>query len=229
MAWPEDSVQSLVSPWWVAVDRARPSRGHLLWAWVPHFASTPYVLIPEGRGSPLEHKRVSLRIEALPITFHPQRIDPPVAALPLDGGEVFTVLRATKRPVLVLNTPARARTDVGLARSPHPPKFIVAPYHSAARNEAGEGTSEAMLARIRRCEYPEILWDKLPIVGEESSVLRLDGLLPLADHHEAFDHTGYGLSPQALVVLDQWTQWFMSGQLPSDCELSQVRELLMSL
>jgi len=42
--------------------------------------------------------------------------------------------------------------------------------------------------------------------GEES-ILRLDQMHPLGEHHQAFECYGYRLSDAALQIFDEWLNW----------------------
>lgn len=91
--------------------------------------------------------------------------------------EARLVLRAKRRPVLVLSTggtevPRPLR--VGAARYQTNPTLIAAPYYGADQGGSSGGWKPEFVERIRRCEYPQYMWDKLPLSGRDESILRLD-------------------------------------------------------
>lgn len=81
LAYPDDSVQTLTSAWWVDDKADSLVRGRLLWTWVPYPEMKPYRLIPEGRGdAPRQHFRArsglkrsvsATRPKALPRSLSP--------------------------------------------------------------------------------------------------------------------------------------------------------------
>lgn len=59
----------------------------------------------------------------------------------------------------------------------------MAPFYGADRDGRRGGWNPLFLERIRRGEYPQYLWDKLPVGTQvKESVLRLDHLQPLGGH-----------------------------------------------
>src|SRR5205807_1023610 len=140
----------------------------------------------------------------------------PVAALPTPPGEVHLVQRAKRRPVLVVSAggpevPPALR--VGSARWPTVPTILVAPYYGVDADGTRGGWPAPFVTRIRRCEYPQYLWDRLPLSGPAESILRLDHLQPVGRHANAYELTRFRLGDEALVLLDEWLAWLMTGQL----------------
>jgi len=96
-----------------------------------------------------------------------------VAALPDYPGEVRTVYRAKARPVVVLSAggpevPRELR--VGAAGWQTAPTLLVAPFYGVDPGGTRGGWREDFVTRIRRGEYPQYLWDKLPLPGAGESV-----------------------------------------------------------
>lgn len=83
------------------------------------------------------------------------------------------------------------------------------------------------MQRIRRCEYPQYFWDRLPLAGAAESILRLDHIQPIARHHNAYEWTQYRLSDDALSVFDEWLVWLFRDELPADGVLADVRAELL--
>jgi hypothetical protein len=199
---PEDSIQYAVDPWWTRDDRGSPDRGRLLRAFVPYPDQEPRRLVLEGRAEPREHGRAVYRVEPFRAGATGPPAGLPVAGMPQAPGEEFVVYKGkTGRPVLVLSEggpaiPAAMRT--GAARWPTAPTLLVAPYYGADQDGTRGGWRPDFVQRIRRAEYPQYIWDSLPIGGPRESILRLDHLFPIARNAAAFE------------VTEQWTRWASS-------------------
>lgn len=205
-------------------------RGRLLWAFVPHVDQHPFVLVSEGRSEATEHGSANYRFEPLRGSAPPAEATLPVAGLPGYPGEVRLVLRAKRRPVLVLSTggvdvPKALR--VGSARYQTNPTIIAAPYYGADQGGSSGGWKPEFVARIRRCEYPQYMWDSLPIPGRRESVLRLDHMQPIGRHGESYDLTEFVLHEDALALLDEYLLWFLMDSLPPDGLLNEIRSTLL--
>lgn len=140
--------------------------------------------------------------------------------------------RAKKRPAVVIaaegsQIPRELRT--GVARWQTNPTILVAPYYGIDRGGKRSGWKREFVERIRRCEYPQYIWDSLPISDIGESVLRLDHLQPIGAHANAYDVTPYCMSADAMGVLDEWLQWLISGRLDTTGVLYDVRQELLAL
>ena len=222
---PDDCLQAVVPPWWTVVEDRRIRRGHLIWAFVPHVDQVPLGLFMEGRSSPTNHQRARYRVEPLDVSQRPAGPRLPVAALPDYPGEVRAVYRAKSRPAIVLSTgghdvPKELRR--GSARWQTAPTLLVAPYYGAGRSERRGGWRPELTERIRSCHYPQYIWDRLPIGASEESILRLDHCQPIGRHPSACRWTPHCLHSDALVVLDEWLEWFIRGEIPSDGILAMI-------
>lgn len=60
-----------------------------------------------------------------------------------------------------------------------------------------------------------------------ASILRLDHICPIGRHYRAYQLTEYELCPEAIAVLDEWIEWFVTGTLGASGTLRDVREMLM--
>lgn len=183
--------------------------------------------MPEGRSEPTVHETANYRIE--PLSQRPPALPRlPVAGLPGYEGEVHAVFRAKRRPALVLSRggdeiPASLRT--GAARYQTHRALLVAPFYGADRDGRRGGWNPLFLERIRRGEYPQYLWDKLPVGAQvKESVLRLDHLQPLGGHASAYTLTDFVLDDEALDLVDEWLQWLLTGKLQSEGILSTIRD-----
>lgn len=162
----------------------------------------------------------------------PVGADLPVAGLPHYPGEVRLVYRAKKRPALVLGVggaeiPRPLRT--GSARYQTNPTILAAPYYGADLGGSTGGWRPEFVDRIRRCEYPQYMWDSLPVPGRRESILRLDHLQPVGKHGQSYELTEYELDAGALTVVDDYLAWLLQGALPVDSLLIEVRRALLGL
>lgn len=221
MALPTDAIQHYVQPWWVDDPTPTVCRGRLLRALVPYPEQNPYILAPNGRtDDSTDHKRARFSIEPYRIDGAAKTRPLPVAALPLWKGERFVVARGKVRPVVVISTPGpRPPRSLagGLAPYQVSPTILVAPYFGATQDGSRGGVPEALLARFRRAEYPQYVWDTLPLADVRESYLRLDQVFPIGSSPGSYELTAFRLSDDALKVLDEWLEWLLSGNdAPSD-------------
>ena len=103
MTYPEDSFQYIVEDWWEKQPGDQPSRGSLIYAFIPHVDQVPYTVEPEGRQEPTLHTSAIVKISPLEMKRGRGRPALPVAAIPLNGNEVLAAYKAKKRPCLVLS------------------------------------------------------------------------------------------------------------------------------
>lgn len=142
------------------------------------------------------------------------------------------MLRAKKRPVVVVSTggvdvPKSLR--VGAARYQTNPTLVAAPFYGADQGGSSGGWKPDFVARIRRCEYPQYMWDKLPLSGRNESILRLDHLQPVGRHGESYELTDFELHEEALDLFDEYLQWFLTGRLFEDGIVNEIRKVLLGL
>jgi hypothetical protein len=229
-SYPPDCLHSLIAPdpWWEPSDKGVPERGRLLWAFVPMVSITPRTLAP-SRAEATEHARATFVLEELRASV---KAAPtlPIAALPLNPGEVHTVYRAKRRPVVVLGVgPAIDPRIFGGDKSwQTAPMLIVAPYFGGAAGKRG-GWNPEFVRRIRHAEYPNYAYDQLPLGNEPESILRLDQLQPIGNHHNSFERTSWRLSEVALSIIDEQLRWLMTGVLDGDGLLDCARAELPKL
>jgi len=229
----DHKIQEFASPWWVPCDLHPVRRGQLIHAFVPHVDLTPQTLTPEGRVTPTEHTEALFRIAPLRIRDPRRRSTLPVAALPPLEGEVYTIHRSKTRPVLVVST-GGPEVPKGLRPSTSPrwqtaPAFLVAPFYGTTRTEGRAGWHPPFIDRIRRCEYPQFMLDTLPLPGTTTdSVLRFDHIQPIGRHHESYQPTGFCLSDDALLIVDEWLTWLWSGEIGEATLLAEIRGALLA-
>ena len=226
---PDDCPQSLIDPWWIN-DPARPLvRGSLIWAYLPHADQEPRVLSLTGRDDdPTDHGIAKYKIEPLQVGTPPRAPGLPVAALPTYPEEVFLVQRAKKRPAVVLGVGGLGISERPLLSGPNwqtSPMMLVAPYYGVLQSTRRTGWNPLLVERIRRCAYPQYIWDKLPSgASTAESILRLDCAQPLSFQRKAFESTRFRLSDEAVQLVTEWYSWLVSGEIPPRGLLEWIRE-----
>jgi len=231
--YPDDSIQAYTETWWENAETAEIRRGRLIWAFVPHVDQIPKALALQGRTEPTSHEKANYQVLPLRIRQPPSAPRLPIAALPHYPGESLIVSRAKKRPALVLGlggveVPSVLRGGSS-ANWMTAPALLVAPYYGVEGGEKRAGWKPPLVDRIRRCEFPQYMWDKLPVDGAEFSILRLDHLQPVGRHHDSYEVTPFCLSQHALGIVDEWLQWMLTGGLDPRGVLMDVREGLLKL
>lgn len=229
---PDNTLQGLADSWWTLTHGRDVCRGRLLRTFVPYADHSPQRLVIEGRSEATEHSRANYRMEALNISRPPPRPSIPVGAVPSRPGEELVVYRGKVRPVLVLGTecPEVPRSmRVGAARYQTMATVLVAPYYGVDRDGSRGGWNDTLVNVIRRCEFPQYMWDSLPLNDVKESILRFDSIQPVALHYTWYDTTPYCLSSEAMGYVDQWIEWLLSGVLSSETTLGYVRSELMKL
>jgi hypothetical protein len=228
--YPDDCVQKYVHPWWIEERADTVVRGRLLWTWVPYPEMKPYRLIPEGRGDdPRQHSRAQFRIETFRMGDPPQGIATlPVAALPMREGETYLVQRGKRRPAIVISTgglPVPKELRPGREHWQSARSILVAPFYGADPSTSRGGWLEPFVERIRHAEYPQYVWDILPVSSSSTSIsiLRLDHVFPIGADPANWKTEPYVLSPDALGVLDDWIGWLLNDRLPADSSLAYLR------
>ena len=197
MNFPDDALQGYVSgQWWQKNEERRLRTGVLLWAVVNHVGVLPHRLVPKGRISATAHTTADFKVEKFTASSRPEDQKLPIAALPAYAGESYGVYRAKVRPVLVIacEFPEVDRQTRGRQlRYQTDQAVLVAPYYGVASGKR-VGFHEPFLKRIRRCAYPQYMWDRLPLKGgREGSVLRLDHIMPIGNRSDWYNFTDYQL------------------------------------
>lgn len=235
MKYPDDSIQSFVSPWWEPDETRTFRRGQLIKAFLPHVSLIPTTLIPTGRtDDPRNHSLVKYQIRPLQIHNRTPLPKLPTAIFPDFQGEIYSVYRAKKRPALVISVGGPdLRPEIRGRGKPHwqsDPTILVAPYYGAEGGAQRAGFSEELARRARRGEYPNFSWDILPLTGSSlaGSILRFDHIQPIGKHHDSYEQTGYCLSEKAMVYVDNWIHWLVEGILDEKSELFYLREAFLS-
>ncbi len=99
----------------------------------------------------------------------------------------------------------------GTAKRSTAPTVLAVPYYGVDSDGKRAGYKPEFVERIRHCEYPQFVWDCLPIDGPEESVLRLDHLQPIGTHYNSYKLSDFKLSDDALEIVDELVQWLIWG------------------
>ena len=231
--YPDDCVQSIIHPnaWWVNNTDRTVCRGALVFAFVPHADQTPYTFEPVARTDATQHDSAIVKVAPIRVNQPLKKTELPVAAMPSYPGEVWAAYRAKRRPCLIIGStfsPVDPALTRGMARHSTAPTMLAAPYYGATKDGSRGGYNPALVEQIRHCDYPQFLWDQLPITGSEESILRLDHLQPIGNHHNAYQLSEYKLSSDALEVVDELFRFLIWGEVPEDSLIAMYREEILS-
>ncbi|MGD2015283.1 MAG: hypothetical protein PVG84_16140 [Desulfobacterales bacterium] len=232
--YPDDCVQGIIEPeksWWVECEGHENRRGRLVWAFIPHVGQMPCTLIPVERGDdPTQHKVAKVRIEPTDIKSLVRYPKLPIPSLPHRKNEVRTVYLAKKRPALIISGGGPWIQKELIKDKPNwqtYPSVIVAPYYGAGESGYRSGYNPVFMTRVRHCEYPQFVWDKLPIgSGPKESIMRLDHMQPIPRNQNSIEFTSHCLRESALLILDEWIEWLITGNLEKDGSLCETRDFL---
>ena len=232
--YPDDCVQSIIhpDPWWIDNSNKTLCRGALVFTFVPHVDQLPYTFEPLGRTEATQHDSAVIRVAPLRVQQPLKQSKLPVAAMPLHSGEVWAAYRAKKRPCLILGSggrPVDKELTRDMARHSTAPTILAAPYYGATQDGTRGGYNPAFVERIRHCEYPQFLWDQLPVTGgPDESILRLDHLQPIGTHHNSYEVTEHKLSDYAVQVVDELVNLLIWGEVPEDSLTAMYRNEIRS-
>lgn len=229
--YPRDCLQSLIKPdaWWEKSEEGTIERGRLLKAFVPIPGLTPMTLTP-SRAEATDHSKAAFVLEPLRASA-PRSSKLPVAALPLNPGEVHAVYKAKHRPVLVIGVgPQIDHKSFGGDKGwQTAPMLMVAPYFGVEGGKSRGGWHPEFVRRIRHAEYPNYVYDQLPDSSEPASILRLDQLQPIGNHHDSYARTEWRLSAIALSIIDEQLRWLTTNVLDAKGLLDIARAELPKL
>lgn len=226
--YPDICPQSLVEPWWNEDPSEDFRPGRLVWAFLPHVDQTPYSLEPAGRDQPTNHNTGFVNIKKFKIGSPPKKKNLPVSAMPVYHNEMLCVYRTKKRPGIIISKGgkyidkalAKGKSKWQTART-----VLLAPSYSVK-----EAFNSDFCERIRRCEYPQFMWDYLPIGGaEKGSLIRFDHLQPVGRSNKSVELTKYCLSERAMAFIMEWVDWLLSGHMVRESEFCETRSFLMEM
>lgn len=229
--YPEDCIQSVVDGWWMPAS-GPVQRGRLIRTHVQFPEMKPHRLTPVGRGDDArQHTRAEYVIDEYRIGDEPQPVSTlPVAGLPLHRGESYIVRRGKVRPAVVLSVGGAAvPAERGAAKWQTNRAFLVAPFYGADADSSRGGWQPTFVARIRHAEYPQYVWDKLPITGSAESVLRLDHIFAIGSDPASYQTLPFRLSTEALAFIDDWLSWLGTESLSPKSNLAYVRSELLKI
>jgi len=71
------------------------------------------------------------------------------------------------------------------------------------------------------------MWDKLPISEKGmDSIIRFDHIQPVGRSQDSIAYTDYSLSERALLLMDEWLEWLITGILDSKSKLCEIGDAL---
>lgn len=234
MGFPEDSIQYVLDDWWLATPLSTPKRGDLVRVMVPFRFGLPTRLVAKRKANePGDHECVDFESQSFAFDTSLTREKLPIAGLPQIEDGSYALSPYKKRPALVLASPADPpdeKLTLGLAGYQKAPCFIVAPYYGTDKNGMRGGYPEELVRLVRRCKYPHFFWDCLPLKGDTtSSLLRLDAMFSVVHDRTWYQHTGFRLSQDGMEIVAEYLEWFMTGALPKESLIRDVRAKLEEL
>ena len=233
-SYPEISIQNAIdpSPWWVEDNNRYRLRGRLIWAFLPHVDQIPYTITMIGRVEASIHDEATARIEPLRISERQPHSPLPVAAMPTYPGEVRIVQRAKRRPALILSEGGHLlpkELTKGRPKYQVAPTLLVAPFYGGETSVKRGGFPKEFLERVRRCEFPQYMCERLPPKGTSESLLRFDHIQPIGRHHDSIEWTEFCLAQDAMAIIDEWITWVMTGLLPENGLVFPTRQQFLSM
>jgi hypothetical protein len=150
----------------------------------------------------------------------------PLYAPKLETDEEFLVVRAKKRPVVLLSEPLPGIKADPVRRGDKVNRNIcfVAPLYSIVDQHEKPKYSQNFVNRVRKLEFPHFLF--IPAnkrFAIRDSILRLDSLRPVFKSH--LDPIDLRLSDDIMKVLRGQIQFVLTGK--SETDYHDVRELLL--
>ena len=227
LKYPEVCPQQLVEPWWEEYSGEDFKPGRLVYAFLPHVDQTPLRIEPVGRKDPTDHVSGFINVKRFrigdPII---KKNDLPLAAMPVYDNETLSVYRTKRRPAIIISKGGPfidGKMTAGKSKWRTNPTILAVPSYSV-RN----AYSLAFCERVRRCEYPQFLWDDLPIGGtQKGSIFRFDHLQPIGRSPKSVQFTKYCLSEKAMIFLMGLVEWLVSGYMDPDSKFCEIRTFLM--
>ncbi len=232
MKWPTDTLQASVEEhleveWWEDDPGSQVLPGSLVRAFSAR-SQIPDELVVEDRMVVDQHDSFRATVKAFNLKQKGgEGIKTPVAGLPsLDPGERRIVVSGKARPSLVLGLGQAIPYELvkGYPKHQRHPGILVAPYFGALPHGNSSGWPPALVERIRRCEFPQFVWDKLP--HEQAlpeSLLRLDHCHTVYSHHQTIEKLGFRLTDEALLIIHDYFCWLLQGSLPPDSLIQLLR------
>ena len=227
--YPKDCVQSILSnsDWWEKNEDRKLCRGAIVIAFALHFDQTPLTFEPIGRADAERHDEAKIKVGPLKVDQPLKKTNLPVAAMPQHGSEVWVANRAKRRPCLVVGSASKSVNSgltKGMPNNSTAPTIHVAPYYGVDRDGTRVGYKPEFVERVRHCEYPQFLWDCLPIKGPKESILRLDHIQPIGAHYHSYKVSEYKLSEDALMIVDELITNLVWGGVDEESLIALYRQ-----
>ncbi|SDP75882.1 hypothetical protein [Desulforhopalus singaporensis] len=235
-SYPLDSIQSLLSElaitWWEESPGNDIQRGDLVSAFIPHVDQFPFGVKPSGRPIADSHNMGVLDVQAMRVGAPiGRRSNLPVAAMTLHKGEWWSAYRAKIRPCIVIAEPGdevlkKLRKD--MPRNSTAPTLLVAPYYGVDKDGSRAGYNPRFVDAVRHAEFKQFMVDSLPNSGKgpKESILRFDQIQPIGFSNQACEKVGYRLSDGALGIIDDWIQWYLWDDLPSESWILELHSYI---
>lgn len=225
--YPDLCPQNLIESWWEESKDDEFKPGKLVWAFMPHVDQVPYTLEPVGRDKPTEHQAGVINIKPFKIGVPVLKNKLPLAAIPRYDNEILCVYRTKKRPAIIIS---KGGAFVEKALTKDKPKWRTNPTILAAPSYSADiGFSNEFCERVKRCEYPQFLWDNLPIGStDKGSIIRFDHLQPIGKSKKSVEFTNYCLSDKAMTFVMEWIDWLLTGTMDKESAFCKTRSFLMS-
>lgn len=224
---PELSIQSLFTNWWVEDNRLR--RGSLIEAFIPHVDQIPYQFEPIGRKIATQHDIADVEVKELRVGQKIRHVALPVSGMPrTHRGEYWSAFRSKVRPCIVIGTSmdeVPTGLTIGMPNANTAHTIIVAPFYGI-NNGTRAGFNPAFVERVRFLEYRQFFYDQLPHATGIPSILRLDHIMPVGAHSKSYKHLGYGLSEEATQVLEDLLKWNFLDGVSHDSEILTYKEII---
>lgn len=152
----------------------------------------------------------------------------PLHAPKLETNEEFIVVRAKRRPVLVLQPGSSLSDDFnkGYRAKVQRNLCLVAQIFGLADTATGKAEfSPSFVDRVRKLEFPELVFlPQKPGILDVDSLLRLDSVQSVFIPH--LDATSLAVSAEVATLIQQQLQFLFTGSAPE--EYAELRELLLA-
>lgn len=151
----------------------------------------------------------------------------PLASPKLETNEEFIVIRAKRRPVLLVipEAPPWGIDNRGFRGKVQRRRCVVAQIFGLADPRTGEAQfSNSFIDRVRKMEFPQLIFlPQKPGLLDVDSILRLDELQSVFTPH--LEPTQYSLGDEAVRVMRAQIGFLATNKGPN--EYTELRELLL--
>ncbi|MCK5345747.1 MAG: hypothetical protein KAR20_20195 [Candidatus Heimdallarchaeota archaeon] len=230
------SLQDYPPEWWVEDISKELAPGRLIWLYYPYMNVIPYEFIAEervdsaGNSDSTNHDNLGFVIREFRMSERAYRPRLPVSSFPKADNEIYLISKAKKRPAIVI---ANDKTGFSILKDlkqgiswQKQPSLIVAPYYGVEANDGRKGFPPNFVERVRLCEYPELMYAKLPFHSQntEESLLYLKHMAAVGRHHETVEPTKYCLSEDAMCFFEEQLKWYIFNEFESNGLIADFRK-----